>query len=83
MYDKLDNLSDRVSRLEERRISDSADINRLADSIDTLVSRVSELHLKMNTYESERRTVIGIAGFVGSAITLIAEWVYRFMTKGG
>lgn len=82
--DRLHELGDRVTRLETQRQSDFEAISSMNRSVVTLITKIDTLSLQLNTLQTERKVIVGLAGFLGGIVTLCAEWLMRiFTTKGG
>ena len=81
-FAKLNDISDRVARLETIQNFGSEGHKALSEQLVFLIKEVHALGIKINTLETQRNSVIAAAGILGGVVTFIGNWMFRIMTGG-
>ena len=78
-FTRLNEIGDRLTRLEAMRESESEGTRLVAGQLVSLTKEIHAMSLQLNTLETQRNTIIGVAAVCGSLVTAIGQWVYKTM----
>ena len=79
-YQRLNDLGDKVAKMEVLIETGTDWQKAMATQLKELVEAVHAQSLLINTLFTQRNTVIGVAAFLGSLVTLVGNWVFKMMT---
>lgn len=72
---------ERLTKLETQRESDHDFYERHLSTMSQLVEEMKEVKLSINTIQTQKNTVLGVAAVLGSAVTLIGKALFSLMTS--
>ena len=78
---RIYDLGDRVTRVETLYETFLVSQSALNSNVAKLVQTVQELVIKINTLETQRNTVVGVAGIIGALLTVLAQAIYRLIAS--
>lgn len=83
IWQRLENIADRLAKLEGRREADAENREALASAVLGLTREMQAVALKLNTIETQRNTMLAVAGGIGAAVTMLGKGLFSLLFGGG